>query len=249
MGAFIDTQQALLSEEKQKRIEREEKQRIKKKQEEAERNLFYKLDIILENKACKYFICKTTQGTYKYLLKYKDNIIFDITKDENILYFLDRKYIKILNDTYKKYQAIKIIDKQKQMQATKEEAEATKSAELRLFKTLRNTLSLQEYHNKFKDYYFKNVNEAYYFLLDNTNKDYIINLISNGNLKTIYFLNKKYITILNNLYKPYKLTEKQQQTPKKENKTTHKKTTKQQKRKQFIFKIYCNISGDSSRSN
>ena len=199
MGAFIETQQAILSEEKQKRLEREERQRIKKKQEEAERNLFYKLDVILENKACKYFRCKTTQGTYKYLLKYKDNIIFDITKNENILYFLDRKYIKILNETYKKYQVISTIDKQKQKDNEKE-------AEKKLHKIIKNKFDFLEMHTKNINKTFKTYFEIYNFLSNPLIKDEIIDLCTNNeNIK--FLLNKKYMTILNNIYKPYKQAE------------------------------------------
>lgn len=197
MGTFIETQQALLSEEKQKRLEREEKQRIKARQEYLEQKLYFNIEIYLQDKKCNFFESKTIQETYKKLIEFKDEIILLITKDDKMQYFLHRKYLKILNECYSKYKNIKTINKE-------EEKEAEKEAERKLHKMFRGSFDFLQVNNRFGSHYFKSYLEVYNFLLKPTTQNQIIECITqNQNIK--YLLNKKYLTILNNTYKQYKL--------------------------------------------
>lgn len=211
MGQFIDTQQGLLSEAKQKRLEREQKQKDKKRQQTQEIELFYTLDNIIFNNSSykKDYIFKDLHKP-----KNRDAIIDRITNGSlEDSYILAKKYNAILSNVYNGY---KLNDKE----ITKAETETIKKSELKLFRILKNTLDFKEYHSKHASHYFKDRQEAYNFLIIPKNKDYIIETITSDIEKT-YVLNKKYSTILNSLYRPYKQTEKQTETK------TQQKTIKQ----------------------
>lgn len=195
---FIDTQQALVTEEKQKRLEREQVQKDKKRQERQELELFFTIDNILNNtpESKKINVIKEISKP-----KNRDMIIDRVTNNNNLqdIYILTKKYNKILTQAYNGY---KYTDKD----ISEAEKEKAKKCELKLFRILRNTLDFKEYHSKTNNIYFKSNEEIYQFLSTPTQKDYIINTVTND-IETIYILNKKYMAILNNLYKPYKTQE------------------------------------------
>lgn len=70
--------------------------------------------------------------------------------------------------------------------------------------------------------------EAYFFLLEPTTKNHIIKILTDD-IEERYKLDKKYISILDNLYKPYKRTQKQTKTITRTESQT--KTIKQEKQK------------------
>ena len=153
----------------------------------------------------------------------KHNIIDELTRNDKEVYYLEKKYNNILNNVYNGYKTY-WNDKYKN-----EQKDNLKKAELKLYRTIKNTLTLRELHTRQQNYYFKTSQEAYEFLIKANNKDLIINILTQTTEQR-YLLDKKYFTILNTLYKPFKLDSK---TAKQQDKQTISlKQEKQQKRKQ-----------------
>lgn len=229
MGVFTEqvqnvatSQRELISEAKRKRLEREETKRQKEKLEQLEMNLYNILDSYfneeeIEKKDYKkqYIILSHAHN--------KHNIIDELTKNDKEVYYLEKKYNSILNNVYNGYKTY-WNDKYKN-----EQKDSLKKAELKLYKTIKNILILRELHTQQQSYYFNTSQEAYEFLIKANNKDLIINMLTQTTEQR-YLLDKKYFTILNNLYKPFKMDFK---TVKQQSKQTILlKQEKQQKRKQ-----------------
>ena len=102
MGQFIDTQQGLLSEAKQKRLEREQKQQDKKRQQTQEIELFYTLDNIIFNNNLKN---KSIIYRKMHEPKEREKLIDLIVENGNLqdVYILTKKYNLILNKVYNGY--------------------------------------------------------------------------------------------------------------------------------------------------
>ena len=229
MGVFTEqvqnvatSQRELISEAKRKRLEREETKRQKEKLEQLEMNLYNILDSYfndeeIERKDYKkqYIILSHAQN--------KHNIIDELTKNDKEVYYLEKKYNSILNNVYNGYKTY-WNDKYKN-----EQKDSLKKAELKLYRTLKNTLTLRELHTRQQSYYFNTSQEAYEFLTKANNKNLIINILGKTTEQR-YLLDKKYFNILNTLYKPFKMDFK---TVKQQSKQSiSSKQKKQQKRKQ-----------------
>lgn len=229
MGVFTEqvqnvatSQRELISEAKRKRLEREEAKRQKERLEQLEISLYNILDSYfndeeIERKDYKkqYIILSHAQN--------KHNIIDELTKNDKEVYYLEKKYNSILNIVYNGYKTY-WNDKYKN-----EQKDSLKKSELKLYRTIKNTLTLRELHTRQQSYYFRTSQEAYNFLIKANNKDLIINMLSQTTEQR-YLLDKKYFTILNTLYKPFKMDFK---TVKQQSKqSVLSKQEKQQKRKQ-----------------
>lgn len=120
MGQFIDTQQGLLSEAKQKRLEREQRKREKQREQELERQLFYYLDSffnledisISEYKNQYIKLCHTIN---------RAEIINELTRNPDEVYYLEKKYNSILNNIYRAYKPIYENNKQAKREQLKQE--------------------------------------------------------------------------------------------------------------------------------
>ena len=229
MGVFTEqvqnvatSQKELISEAKRKRLEREEAKRQKEKLEQLEMNLYNILDSYfndeeIERKDYKkqYIILSHAQN--------KHNIIDELTKNDKEVYYLEKKYNSILNNVYNGYKTY-WNDKYKN-----EQKDSLKKAELKLYRTLKNTLTLRELHTRQQSYYFNTSQEAYEFLIKANSKNLIINMLGKTTEQR-YLLDKKYFTILNTLYKPFKMDFKA--TKQQGKQSISSKQKKQQKRKQ-----------------
>ena len=153
----------------------------------------------------------------------KHNIIDELTKNDKEVYYLEKKYNSILNNVYNGYKTY-WNDKYKN-----EQKDSLKKAELKLYKTIKNVLTLRELHTRQQSYYFKTSHEAYNFLIKPNNKYLIINILGQTTEQR-YLLDKKYFNILNTLYKPFKMDSKAIKQQSKQ--TILLKQKKQQKRKQ-----------------
>ena len=109
MGVFTEQVQRLATEQEILRKERQEKRELKKKQEDAERNLYYKIENIF---TCNSFtrsgtirIFENKKNMYNFLIKYdtKNLLIEEISKNIDIQYYLDKKYSTILKKIYLPY--------------------------------------------------------------------------------------------------------------------------------------------------
>ena len=227
MGVFTEqvqnvanSQKELISEAKRKRLEREETKRQKEKLEQLEMNLYNMLDSYFNDEEIER---KDYKRQYVRLshAQNKHNIIDELTKNDKEVYYLEKKYNSILNNVYNGYKTY--------WNDKNEQKDSLKKAELKLYRTLKNTLTLRELHTRQQSYYFKTNQEAYEFLIKANNKDLIINILSQTTEQR-YLLDKKYFTILNNLYKPFKLDSKA--TKQQSKQTILLKQEKQQKRKQ-----------------
>ena len=98
MGVFTEQVQRLATEQEIIRREREEKRELKKKQEEAEKDLYYKIDNIF---TCTTFTRKnifkkfeSKKDIYNFLIQHniKNYLIEKTTKNVDVQYFLDKKY-------------------------------------------------------------------------------------------------------------------------------------------------------------
>lgn len=229
MGVFTEqvqnvatSQKELISEAKRKRLEREETKRQKEKLEQLEMNLYNILDSYFNDEEIER---KDYKRQYVRLshAQNKHNIIDELTKNDKEVYYLEKKYNSILNNVYNGYKTYwnnKYKDEQK---------DSLKKSELKLYKTIKNTLNLRELHTRQQSYYFNTNQEAYEFLIKANNKDLIINMLRKTTEQK-YLLDKKYFNILNTLYKPFKMDSK---TVKQQDKQTILlKQEKQQKRKQ-----------------
>lgn len=229
MGVFTEqvqnvanSQKELISEAKRKRLEREETKRQKEKLEQLEMNLYNILDSYFNDEEIDR---KDYKRQYIRLshAQNKHNIIDELTKNDKEVYYLEKKYNSILNNVYNGYKTYwnnKYKDEQK---------DSLKKTELKLYRTIKNTLTLRELHTQQQSYYFKTSQEAYDFLTKVNNKDLIINTLTQTTEQR-YLLDKKYFTILNNLYKPFKLDFKA--TKQQSKQTILLKQEKHQKRKQ-----------------
>ena len=207
MGVFTEqvqnvatSQRELISEAKRKRLEREETKRQKEKLEQLEMNLYNILDSYFNDEEIErrdykkqYIILSHAQN--------KHNIIDELTKNDKEVYYLEKKYNSILNNVYNGYKTY-WNDKYKN-----EQKDSLKKAELKLYKTIKNTLTLRELHTQRQSYYFNTSQEAYEFLIKANNKNLIINMLGQT-IEQRYLLDKKYFNILNTLYKPFKMDSK-----------------------------------------
>lgn len=229
MGVFTEqvqnvatSQKELISEAKRKRLEREETKRQKEKLEQLEMSLYNILDSYFNDEEIKRRDYKKQYIILSHAHN-KHNIIDELTKNDKEVYYLEKKYNSILNNVYNGYKTYwnnKYKDEQK---------DSLKRAELKLYRTLKNTLTLRELHTRQQSYYFKTSQEAYNFLIKANNKDLIINMLGKTTEQR-YLLDKKYFTILNTLYKPFKMDSKAIKQQSKQ--TILLKQEKQQKRKQ-----------------
>lgn len=229
MGVFTEqvqnvatNQRELISEAKRKRLEREETKRQKEKLEQLEISLYNILDSYfndeeIERKDYKRQYVRLSHAHNKH------NIIDELTKNDKEVYYLEKKYNSILNNVYNGYKTY-WNDKYKN-----EQKDSLKKSELKLYKTIKNVLTLRELHTRQQSYYFKTGQEAYNFLIKANNKNLIINILGKTTEQR-YLLDKKYFNILNTLYKPFKMDSK---TVKQQGKQSIlSKKEKQQKRKQ-----------------
>ena len=229
MGVFTEqvqnvatSQKELISEAKKKRLEREETKRQKEKLEQLEMNLYNILDSYFNDEE----IARKDYKKQYIILSHahnKHNIIDELTKNDKEVYYLEKKYNSILNNVFNGYKTF-WNDKYKN-----EQKDSLKKAELKLYRTIKNVLTLRELHTRQQSYYFKTSQEAYNFLIKANNKNLIINILGQTTEQR-YLLDKKYFTILNTLYKPFKMDSKATKQQSKQNILS--KQEKQQKRKQ-----------------
>lgn len=204
MGQFIETQQALVSEAKLKRLEREQKAKDKKRQEEQEKKLFYLLDEKLANAKDirKEYLKMSSTFT-------RTEIVESITIDKNDTYVLIRKYNKLLNLAYNSFKE----------EAKQQEQEKEKELKKRLEKELKDHFNIAS--NKL----------TYQYLTQEETKNSIIHNISNTQ-EEAEALSNLYYKILNNTYKGYKYnlqqtnkTIQEEKEEEEEEETTHKKSS------------------------
>ena len=204
MGVFTDqvqnvatSQRELISEAKRKRLEREEAKRQKERLQLLEMQLYNALNGYFDNEIIKDRNYKEQYIKLTYISN-KMEIINELTQNEQQEFYLSKKYNSILNNVYTSYKTLY-------------NNKIKNNSELKLYRTLKNTLERKELHTRSGSHYFKTTEEAYNFLIMPVSKDLIINIISND-IETSYKLDKKYFNILNTLYKPYKLANKQLKT-------------------------------------
>lgn len=133
MGVFTEQVQRLATEQEIIRREREEKRELKKKQEEAEKDLYYKIENIF---SCTTFTRKNIfkkfenkKSTYNFLREYdtKNYLIEKTTKNVDVQYFLDKKYLSIVKKIYTPY---KEQEKEREREREREEKEKIKQYEI-----------------------------------------------------------------------------------------------------------------------
>ena len=141
MGVFTEQVQRLATEQETLRKERQEKRELKKKQEEAERSLYYRIENIF---TCTTFTRKnifkkfeTKKDIYNFLKEYdtKNYLIERTTKNIDIQYFLDKKYLSMIKKSYIPY-------KEQEAEKEKEEKEKIKLEEEKNPTTFEVILSL-----------------------------------------------------------------------------------------------------------
>lgn len=229
MGVFTEqvqnvatSQRELISEAKRKRLEREAAKKQKEKLEQLEMNLYNILDSYFNDEE---IARKDYKRQYVRLshAQNKHNIIDELTKNDKEVYYLEKKYNSILNNVFNGYKTY-WNDKYKN-----EQKDSLKKAELKLYRTIKNVLTLRELHTQQQSCYFNTSQEAYEFLIKANNKNLIINMLGKTTEQR-YLLDKKYFNILNTLYKPFKLDFKAVKQQDKQ--TILLKQEKQQKRKQ-----------------
>ena len=129
MGVFTEQVQRLATEQETLRRERQEKRELKKKQEEAEKDLYYKIENIFN---CTTFTRKNIykkfenkKDTYNFLTEYdtKNYLIEQITRNVDVQYFLDKKYLSTVKKIYLPY---------KEQEAEKEKEQKRKLEEFYL---------------------------------------------------------------------------------------------------------------------
>ena len=135
MGVFTEQVQGLVSEAKIKREKQERKELLREKREEAERDLYYKLENLF---TCNSFIRKnvvknfeTKKDIYNFLLllPVKSKLLQEVTKDIDIQYYLDRKYLTILKRVYTPYKEQEAEEEKELKEAAKREKEQQKQFE------------------------------------------------------------------------------------------------------------------------
>lgn len=143
MGVFTEQVQRIATEQEIIRREREEKRELKKKQEEAEKDLFYKIENIF---TCSTFTRKNIfkkfenkKSIYNFLIEYetKNYLIEKTTKNVDVQYFLDKKYLSIVKKIYTPYKEQEAEQQKEEKEKQKEEKEKTKQ-EQRLQKHKKN---------------------------------------------------------------------------------------------------------------
>ena len=129
MGVFTEQVQRLATEQETLRRERQEKRELKKKQEEAEKDLYYKIENIF---TCTTFTRKNIlkkfenkKSIYNFLKEYntKNYLIEQITRNVDVQYFLDKKYLSTVKKIYLPY---------KEQEAEKEKEQKRKLEEFYL---------------------------------------------------------------------------------------------------------------------
>lgn len=143
MGVFTEQVQRLATEQEIIRREREEKRELKKKQEEAEKDLYYKIENIF---TCTTFTRKNIfkkfenkKDIYNFLTEYetKNYLIEKTTKNVDVQYFLDKKYLSIVKKIYTPYKEQEAEQQKEEKIKQKEEKEKIKQ-EQRLQKHKKN---------------------------------------------------------------------------------------------------------------
>lgn len=126
MATFTNQVQGLVSEQKQARIERQEKQRIKERQEELKKQLYYTLQGYFT-----YEELKPSQYQKQYLkltsILNKSEIIDNITRNQDEVYYLDLQYNNILNKVYNEFKGVYTMQKQLEKEQEKARKEAEKN--------------------------------------------------------------------------------------------------------------------------
>lgn len=124
MGVFTEQVQRLATEQETLRKEREEKRVLKNKQDEAERELYYRIENIF---TCTTFTRKNIfkkfenkKDIYNFLKEYdiKNYLIERTTKNVDIQYYLDKKYLSIVKKIYMPYK-----EKEKEIEEQRKEKE------------------------------------------------------------------------------------------------------------------------------
>lgn len=135
MGVFTEQVQRLATEQETLRRERQEKRELRKKQEEAEKDLYYKIENIF---TCTTFTRKNIfrkfenkKSIYNFLKEYntKNYLIEQITKNVDVQYFLDKKYLSIVKKIYIPY-------KEQEKEKEKEEKEKQKQYYINLLNNI-----------------------------------------------------------------------------------------------------------------
>lgn len=143
MGVFTEQVQRLATEQEIIRREREEKRELKKKQEEAEKDLYYKIENIftLTSFTTKNILKKfeNKKSIYNFLTEYdtKNYLIEKTTKNVDVQYFLDKKYLSIVKKIYTPYKEQEKEKEKEEKEKQKEEKEKIKQ-EQRLQKHKKN---------------------------------------------------------------------------------------------------------------
>lgn len=136
MGVFTEQVQRLATEQETLRREREEIRKLKKKQEEAEKDLYYIIENIFtrttftrKNIFRKF---ENKKSIYNFLTEYetKNYLIERITKNVDVQYFLDKKYLSMIKKAYTPY-------KEQEKEKEKEEKEKQKQ----YYRNLLNNIS------------------------------------------------------------------------------------------------------------
>lgn len=141
MGQFIDTQQGLLSEAKHKRLEREAAKKEKERLQRLEMELYNILDSYFSDDLINKIEYKEQYVRLSHA-RNKHRIINELTKDDKEVYYLEKKYNTLLNNVYNGYKTYwneryKNNDKQ-----------YSKQLEIKLHRTLQNTLERKQLHTK-----------------------------------------------------------------------------------------------------
>lgn len=125
MGTFTDQVQGLASEQKIARLEREKNKKIKLQQEELKKQLYYTLQ--------GYFTVeelKPSQYQKQYLkltsILNKSEIIDNITRNQDEVYYLDLNYNNILNKVYNEFKGVYTMQKQIEKDNEREEKQRQK---------------------------------------------------------------------------------------------------------------------------
>lgn len=170
MGVFTEQVQRLATEQEIIRREREEKRELKKKQEEAEKDLYYKIENIF---ACTTFTRKNIfkkfdnkKSIYNFLREYdtKNYLIEKTTKNVDVQYFLDKKYLSILKKIYTPY-------KEQEKEREKEEKE-----KIQQYKTLKKQYYLNVLQGRATLIRSGKINRFFFYLhIKNIYNDYNFN--------------------------------------------------------------------------
>lgn len=219
MGTFTNQVQGLVSEEKQKRTEREQAKRRKKDIEYLRFQLKLSFETAFETLTIfgrdKKYKCNDVNDVYINLLKLdiKDDVIYKVIvkqswDDDELIRAIDNSYMSILSKVYAPYKhqetALKDIERKQK-----------KLLEQQLFKKFQYCFNQYNDENMYKK-----------LIQKDTKNQILLNVIPNND-KLYYDLFFKYDTILNKTYKSIqKSTNIKPQKQQQERKQKEKKTKK-----------------------